>query len=148
MNSEIWQTALQLLARREHSTQELRRKLSAKGFAIPEIEAALTQLTQDKLLSEQRFIESFVQSRISKGYGPLQIQGQLYERGVERSLIEASLDSKAQHWYEHARRVHGKRFGEHLPSDYNERAKQARFLQQRGFTLDQINAVFKHREDE
>ena len=135
------------MSRREHSTEELRRKLSGKGCDSNQINDLLERLIRDKLLSEERFVESFIQSRIDKGVGPLLIQAQLHERGIDAALSADFLDVRNQQWRELAQSVQRKRFGEALPQNYNERAKQMRFLQQRGFTMEQINAAFKPDED-
>ena len=135
------------MSRREHSTEELRRKLSGKGCDSNQINDLLERLIRDKLLSEERFVESFIQSRIDKGVGPLLIQAQLHERGIDAALGADFLDVRNQQWRELAQSVQRKRFGEALPQNYNERAKQMRFLQQRGFTMEQINAAFKPDED-
>lgn len=136
-------TAVQLLSRREHSREELRRKLSLKGHATSAIESVLDSLERDNLLSNERFVEMFIKSRVSRGFGPLHIQAQLYERGVEAELIATSLNINDSAWREHARDVQCRRFGEQQPTNYPERARRMRFLQQRGFTVEQITAAFK-----
>ncbi len=145
---QAYNSAVNLLSRREHSTQELRRKLSGKGLEDSQLETLLERLTHDRLLSDERFVESFIQSRINKGAGPLLIQAQLHERGIDSTLAAEFLDVQAMQWRELARVVQHKRFGETQPQNYNERAKQMRFLQQRGFTMEQINAVFKPENDD
>ena len=127
---------------------ELRRKLSGKGLDNSELDDLLARLTRDSLLSDERFVESFIQSRVSKGVGPLLIQAQLHERGIDLMLSTEFLDVRASQWCELAQMVQQKRFGETLPQNYNERAKQMRFLQQRGFTMEQINAAFKPDDDD
>lgn len=142
MRADILQYSVSLLARREHSSLELQRKLLAKGFPEPLIEATLQRLAADKLLSDERFAEAYVQSRMNRGFGPLRIEAELRERGTPADLIKAWVTPNAQHWREQARVTWRKRFGRE-PKDYQERARQMRFLQQRGYTTDQINAVFK-----
>lgn len=147
MKPNIEATALGLLARREHSTHELRRKLHDKGFPDSEIDGALQRLARDKLLSDERYIESFIRARISKGYGPLLIQAQLQERGIARALAQECVAARAPHWLDDARRAQRKRFGA-APTDYQQRARQMRFLQQRGFTSEHINAAIRNDDDE
>ena len=142
----ILQRAIALLARREHSSHELHRKLLAKGFPEPLIEATLQQLSAGNLLSDERFAEAYVQSRMNKGFGPLRIEAELRERGTPAEAIKTWVTPNAQHWREQARTAWRKRFGRE-PKDYQERARHMRFLQQRGYTTDQINAVFKTQDD-
>lgn len=148
MTPSLRQTALNLLARREHSTAELRRKLTDKTFDSSDIETLLARLTQENLLSDERFTESFIQSRSNKGFGPLHIQGQLRERGIAATLIADSVKINAAHWRTAAKDARRKRFGRDPASDYRQRAQQGRFLQQRGFTMEQISAALKGIDDD
>jgi regulatory protein len=83
-----------------------------------------------------------VQTRRQRGYGPLRIQKEMRDKSVDGELIQRSLDAGDPQWVELSKQVRRKRFGDKLPSNYAERAKQARFLQYRGFTFDQIRCVF------
>ena len=129
---------MDLLARREHSVLELRRKLDKRGMSGELVEQALQGLVADGLLDENRFAESFVSSRISKGQGPVRMRGDLSERGLSGELIEQTLASTGCDWFELASQVRARRFGREAPGDYPERARQSRFLQYRGFTSEQI----------
>ncbi len=131
------------MARREHSTEELRFKLLSKGFESHELKGVLDGLRDEGLLSDQRFTEAFVSSRVRRGYGPLRIRAELNERGVNDALIAMFVDINGEVWQEQIKNVRNKRFGHQGPKDFKERAKQARFLQYRGFTSDQIRGVLK-----
>lgn len=137
--------AIGLLARREHSRLELRQKLLARGYEDPELESLLTDLATERLQSDTRFTEAYVYSRISKGFGPLRIQAELRERGIDDELVHRFLDRDSGDWFEHARQQWQKRFGK-APKDFKERARQARFLQGRGFSPQVIRSVLN--EDE
>lgn len=136
---------MNLLARREHSTRELKRKLKVLGMEGVEVDQALTALQEERLLSDERFVEMLVHSRVGKGQGPLRIQAELREHGVSDELVSAAVDIDDPQWYESIKEVRHKRFGASVPSTIKERAKQMRFLQYRGFTPEQIRAVFKSR---
>jgi regulatory protein len=133
---------MDFLARREHSEQELARKLSARGYAEDTVAETLAALVADRLLSNARFAEAFVHSRIQRGSGPQKIRAELRERGISDDLIDSSLDARADSWRELAREVRAKRFGSTRPADFRERSRQMRFLQQRGFSAGQIRDVF------
>lgn len=139
----IKQRALSLLARREHSRQELRLKLLRKGFSIEEIEPLLNTLQADNLLSDDRFIACFIRSRLRKGHGPLKICAELQNRGIDPTRIFANEEWLVAEWQEGANAVRIKRFGESAPTCRVEQSKQARYLQQRGFTADQIRKALK-----
>ncbi len=134
-------TAMNLLARREHSKKELQRKLVLRDFDEQTIDKVLSDLIQENLLSERRFAEAFVRSRINKGQGPLRIRRDLSERGVTDELIADYVNG--WQWLALAADARQKRFGNELPTDYKERARQIRFLQYRGFDSEQINGAMK-----
>ena len=131
------------LARREHGVQELTRKLISRGFDADPVEAAVSTLVSDGLLSDRRFTEAFVHSRFQKGSGPQKIHAELRQRGIDDSLISASMESVSEQWLQRVREVREKKFGSGLPRDFRERNRQMRFLQQRGFSSEQIYSVFK-----
>ena len=139
---QSYTTALRLLARREHSELELRHKLIGRSFTDTMVDAVVMQLADEGLLSDQRFAEVYARGRFERGYGPLRIRAELRERGVSGDLAEQNLAELSRSWVESASQQRSKRFGRQFPGDYRERAKQMRFLQQRGFTAEQIQAVF------
>jgi regulatory protein len=136
-------TAVELLARREHSRLELARKLAARGYPEATIGAVLDALERSGVLSAGRFIESFVRSRVARGQGPVRIRAELAQRGVEGERADELLGSQDIDWHEEVRAVRRKRFGTAPPRDFRERARQARFLQYRGFTADQVRAALE-----
>jgi len=142
------EAAVRLLARREHSARELQRKLAERGFESAAVAEALEGLAADGLLSDERFAEAFVGSRIERGSGPRRIQAELRERGITDELIARHVDFSDRQWRERAARVRRKRFGPALPGELRERSRQARFLQYRGFTAEQARAALNDTEDE
>ena len=136
-------TALELLARREHSRRELTRKLAARGFPDDIVSAALDELERTGALANARFTDSFVRSRIAKGQGPQRIRAELTQRGITDDEADGVLRAADVNWLETIRAVRAKRFGLELPRDYAERARQARFLQYRGFDAAQIRAALE-----
>jgi len=134
----LYQRAIRLLASREHSRLQLFRKLIDKGFDSEQVDIVLDLLAQQNLQSDERFTEDFIHSRINRGQGPIRIQAELRERGTSDELINEYLDFSDATWSELVDEVRRKRFGHALPEEYQTRAKQARFLQHRGFTSEQI----------
>lgn len=135
--------AMNLLARREHSELELRRKLASRGFEPALIDAAIASLLADRLLDDARFTEAYIRYRSSRGYGPVRIRQELKERGISDELLADHLDERDALWREQVAEVRNKRFSGESPADYKERARQARFLQYRGFTHEQIQRVLQ-----
>jgi regulatory protein len=140
---EIRQRALTLLAIREHSELELRRKLLTKGFPAEQIDTLLPLLIQENLLSNHRFLENYIRYRQQKGYGPIRIHAELNARGISEDMIEDHLNIADNAWLTSVRTVWRKRFKSVVPADSRARGQQQRFLQYRGFTLDQIDTIFQ-----
>ncbi len=140
--------ALQWLARREHSSLELHNKLLKKGCA-PEVAAqVIERLKAERLVSDERFVEALISARRRRGHGPVRVQQELEKKGIPREIAVQQLDPRGREWIELIQEVRQKKFGARPPKDYAERAKQARFLQYRGFTLDQIQHVLNARDIE
>ncbi|NNE37774.1 MAG: regulatory protein RecX [Gammaproteobacteria bacterium] len=135
--------AIGALTRREHSRKELTRKLRAKGYDLGLIEPLLDQLCQEGLQSDTRYADSYLFSRIQKGYGPVRLRHELRERGIDDSTIEYSLDNLDIDWIQRVMEVREKKFGTQIPKDYKEQAKESRFLQYRGFTSEQIRILYQ-----
>ncbi|RON39636.1 recombination regulator RecX [Pseudomonas brassicacearum] len=141
----VRRTAMDLLARREHGRVELTRKLRQRG-ALPEmIDTALDRLTEEGLLSESRYLESFVSYRSRSGYGPLRIREELSQRGLQRTDIELALRESGINWQEQLEETWRRKFSGHLPIDARERAKQGRFLSYRGYSMEMISRLFSGR---
>ncbi|MCW8156874.1 recombination regulator RecX [Stutzerimonas stutzeri] len=138
----VRRAAMDLLARREHGRVELARKLRQRGAPPDLIEQALDRLCEQGLLSESRYLESFVRSRANAGYGPLRIREELAQRGLPRADIEQALRDSGFDWNEQLRELWQRKFGQ-LPADAKERAKQGRFLSYRGYSLELISRLLR-----
>ena len=134
--------AMDLLSRREHSRKQLCAKLSQRGFENDEITAALDKLQCENLLNDSRFAESYVNQRIQRGYGPVRIRQELGERGITADLIQLHMDSIEQNWSDLMREQRVKKYGAEIPQDFKEKMKQARFLQNRGFSPESVMRLF------
>lgn len=130
-----------MLTRREHAAAELAGKLRERGFAADEVDAEIERLAAAGLQSDERFAESYVNSRLERGDGPLRLRAGLRERGIDDILIERMLEPLSDGWEQRAREVATRRFGAGAPADWKERAKRARFLQGRGFPADIVRRV-------
>ena len=134
--------ALSYLSRREHHRAELQSKLSrskAPNEAI--VEAVLDRLEAEGLLSDMRYIESFITSRIGKLYGPVRIKMELLQKKLNPESVEQILSESDTDWQHNARICLQKRFPQ-KPVNAQELAKQQRFLRQRGYSEDTIRAAF------
>ena len=133
--------AMDFLARREYGQTELIKKLANKGYNRSIAEQAVVKLSGEGLQSDQRFADSFIQSRINQGKGPVRVRLDLGQRGVDDATIEYALEQTRADWRELARDARRKKFGSRKPADFKVKAKQMRFLQYRGFESDHIQAA-------
>lgn len=143
----VRRAAMDLLARREHSRVELTRKLRQRGAAVEMIDTALERLSEEGLLSDERFLECFIRSRANAGIGPLRIRDELNQRGLPRAAVEQALAAGAIDWAGNLRELWRRRFAS-LPADARERAKQGRFLLQRGFAHEAVNRLLRGADDD
>lgn len=146
--AEIRLAAMNLLARREHSRLELVRKLKGRVDDQELLDEALDRLVEDKLLDDERFCEAFVRMRANGGYGPVRVRAELKEKGVRDELISQYMAQHEADWYEQARQVFEKKYGLNPDTDAKSRAKQQRFLAQRGFSFEQIKSSLAGIEEE
>lgn len=131
-------SAIRLLARREHATAEIKRKLKFRGYDDELASEVVDDLTQQRLLSDERFAEMFVRSRAERGQGPVRLRAELRQLKLTAELIEARIKSANVDWTSLAKDIRQRKFGLSIAKIPAERAKQMRFLQYRGFTADQI----------
>lgn len=137
--NELRQRAVRLLARREHTRAELTRKLAAHGTP-EEIETVLNELAHTGLQSDVRFAESYVRSQMAR-LGAARLRQTLRTKGIATELIETQVVDLPEEM-ERARVIWLKKFAT-PPADTREWAKQARFLQGRGFSAEVIRKLLK-----
>ena len=139
---------LRVLAAREYSRSELTRKLTRQGVSAEQAAVVVERLATSALQSDARFVESFVHSRIERGYGPVWIRQALLERGIASADVSTALDQPRAFWVEQGRRVLRKRFGpDSVPDDRSAWARMARFIAQRGFPADVVAAALAGADD-
>ena len=134
--SKCYSAGLKMLMRREHSRLELFQKLQTKGFDVDVVNNSISKLVEQNYQSDDRFSEEFIQMRFNQGKGPVKIASELKMRGIN------TFDLSVFDWFQLAKEIRQRKFGDLYSLDFKETAKQKRFLQSRGFTLDQINQAF------
>ena len=128
--------ALGLLARREHSRTELKRKLSPKVEEGEDLESLLDDLVARGWLSDQRFVEQAVRAK-ARRMGASRIAHDLRSKGVDESLIAVAVATIRPGEASSMKDLWSRRFGD-PPANSTEKARQVRFLQARGFGLEAI----------
>lgn len=127
------------LARREHSACELRKKLQRFDL-YEQTEILIRELIEQNAQSDQRFAEQIGRVRFSAGKGPTVLQHELNQHHVDPVIVEEVMSAYEGQWARLAEEVRRKKFGVEMPEDYKQWARQARFLQQRGFTPAEIRS--------
>ncbi|MCS2152457.1 recombination regulator RecX [Scandinavium goeteborgense] len=149
--------AIRILAMRDHSEKELRRKLVApvltkKGpepiDAPPEeVDKVVAWCIESNYLDDVRFTRQFIASRGRKGYGPARIRQELNQKGIGRTDIDQAMYECEIDWMELARGQAQRKYGEPLPTVFAEKVKVQRFLLNRGYLMEDIQQIWRNVAD-
>jgi regulatory protein len=129
--------AVEQLARRDFASGELAAKLVEKGYAPEVVAAVVAELAAEGVVNDERYASNYVAYHAGRGQGPQRIRQDLRALGVDAALIESALESGPD-FRVLARQVRVRKFGAEPPEAWAEQARQARFLQYRGFSSDHI----------
>ncbi|TXH23943.1 MAG: recombination regulator RecX [Elusimicrobia bacterium] len=147
MDRDLRARALRLLARREHSTQELATKLAGHAESSGQLSTLLDDLSAASLLSDERYAATRVASRAVR-FGNARVAYELRQQGVAEELVSNAL-AGAENELVRARRVWRKRFGERpVAGDATEYARQFRFLAGRGFSAETVARLLRAEADD
>ncbi|HZM33279.1 MAG TPA: recombination regulator RecX [Burkholderiales bacterium] len=133
--------ALRLLARREHSRDELARRLSPYAESAESLRGLLRELEGGGQLSNERFAESRARV-LARKYGPARIRQDLRAKGVAADVVAVVIGTDE---LERARGILARRYRT-APRSREERARRARFLHGRGFSADIIHRLLLREE--
>jgi regulatory protein len=128
---------LDALARRDHASGDLRRKLLDKGYESAVVDPLIERLSEEKLVDDGRYMENFVAYHAARGHGPNRVRADLRRIDMHGEQVEACIEAYPD-WIVQLRRARQKKFGSSLPSNYADRQRQTRYLGYRGFTGAQI----------
>jgi len=137
--------ALQALARREFSRAELQAKLTPHVTETDDVGMLLDDLEKRGWLSDARALEQTVRIRSAR-FGTQRIAHELRQKGISDELISAAIPQMKEGELDAARAVWQRKFAT-PPQDQKEKAKQVRFLQSRGFSMDIIFKVMRIEEE-
>jgi regulatory protein len=146
--------AMDLLARREHSAEELRQKLqkrfSKRDVPRDTVESVVEQLTVEGLQCDRRYAESLIRQAIIRGYGPRYIESLLKQKRVDdpRQVLAAVVEVGEIDWFERADSVYSKKYHREVSMEdwddlQRERARRVRFMQHRGFDIDHFHHLIE-----
>ncbi|TQV81506.1 regulatory protein RecX [Aliikangiella coralliicola] len=131
--------AARLLGVREYARRTLNQKLLTKGYTEEEADEVMAYLVQHNWISDERFCESFVRSKAARGQGLTRIRAELYQHGIEQSLIDEVVELQDICWQQLCDETAAKKavvVG--ISNEPRSRAKLERFLRYRGFSSEQI----------
>lgn len=142
--------ALELLAGRDHSRLELRKKLASRGYAEKSLEDALEKLSAQGLINDEKFAAGWVASALRSGRGiGAKLLVDLQQRGVARetarqAISAASAENPAE---QVLAAIVARRFAsfDDETATQKERQRVYSFLQRRGFSLSSIISYFRNK---
>ncbi len=126
-----------MLSRREYSVYQLKTRFRRMA-PEEEIETAIQRLIENNAQSDFRFAEMICRARFNSGKGPVKIVHELSQNQVDSVIVETVMAAYQNRWHDLADSVRIRKFGRKPPPSYTEWARQARFLQQRGFGAEYI----------
>lgn len=139
--SLIYNKALDIISRREHSEKEIREKLYKKFNDHKLSELVVTSLIEKGLVNDHRFAEMYIIARKRKGFGPKKIAYELLAKGVSDNISSQALNEEGG-WRIAALNAFNKKYKSGKADNFKELNKQKIFLQNRGFTFEEIDSVF------
>ncbi|HSU78334.1 MAG TPA: recombination regulator RecX [Burkholderiales bacterium] len=139
---ELKVRALRYLMRREHSRAELARKLAPYAGSAESLAQVLEELAGREQLSDERYAEARTH-RLSRKYGAAKIRHDLRAHGVADAVVDRV---SAEGELERARLILAKKYRQ-PPTTREDKARRARFLQGRGFSMDVIQRLVLRAED-
>ena len=139
--SDVYNKALDLLSRREHSQKEIKLKLQKKFKNSEEIYEVIEKLAANNIINDTRFTEHYLNSRKRRGFGSKKISYELLSKGINESIIDSVL-SNMDDWKELAKKEFNKKYKDGPSDDFKIRSKQKNFLLNRGFSFEEIESVF------
>ena len=137
----IYNKALDLISRREHSQKEIKKKLLMRYDNDDLIDSVIDKLISNNLINNHRFAELYVLNRKRKGFGPRKIFYELIDKGINDSISDEII-SQEEDWEVVAKKTFAKKFKDGPSSDIKIKNKQKVFLQNRGFSFKEIESVF------
>ena len=139
--SLIYNKALDIISRREYSEKEIRDKLYKKFNDHKVSELVITSLIEKGLVNDHRFAEMYIIARKRKGFGPKKIAYELLAKGVSDDISSQALNEEGG-WRIAALNAFNKKYKNGIADNFKEMNKQKIFLQNRGFTFEEIDSVF------
>jgi len=134
--------ALNYLSRRDYSRAALALKLQRKGATTAEVAAVLDWCSAQNYLNEERFLLMILRNRCNQGYGYRYILQECRQHQLTEQQLDAVIAAEAIDWWQLAKQAYQKKYADKAIADYQDKVKRMAYLQRRGFSSEQIRAVF------
>ncbi|WP_249199141.1 recombination regulator RecX [Photobacterium sp. GJ3] len=132
------EAAVGYLSRRDHAERELQQKLKMRGYSEQDVQEAIDFCQDYQWLDDARYAAMAVRNGVTKGWGKLRIQQEMKMKGVHELCIKQALADAEVDWFEQAKSVAQRKFGNQPMDTPKEKARRLRFMQSRGFDFEQI----------
>ena len=132
---DLYDQAVTLLAKRDYASGEIKQCLKRYSSDEDSINSVMDRLISHHYLDDSRLIEKEIKKQLAKRHGPSRVKQEVRLKGLELLAIEQALEDLDVDWFELAEELRIKKFGDELPKDPKEKAKQIRYLQYRGHTM-------------
>jgi len=134
-------SALASLSMREHSIKELTDKLTRKEYEPQNIEIVIKECLGFNYLNDQRFAEIYCRSRAKKGFGPVKINMELKQKGIDTVMSQVALEQDELNFDTVIKAIYNKKFKDAPIKDFKDKAKRQNYLYQRGFDMELIKGI-------
>jgi len=138
--------ALGYLSRRDYSCAALSLKLHRKGASAADITEVLAWCREQNYLNEERFLHMLVRNRCQQGYGYRALLQECRQHQLTEQQLQAVVAAEEIDWWQLARQAYNKKFADKAIKDYQDKLKRMAYLQRRGFSSEQIRAVFNQND--
>ena len=138
----LYDLAVDLLAKRDYSSGDLRRYLSQKG-GKDDVEIVMNTLLSHHRLDDYSLAEKEINKQINKLHGISRIKQELRQKGLDPLVIEQAIENTDVDWVDLCLQAKEKKFGDKLPKNQSDKAKMIRYLQYRGHTMSAIMECIK-----
>lgn len=136
--NELYNYAITLLAKKDYSSGRLSSLLSKLTEKEEYVERVVRRLSDSHYINDTQLINNLIDKHIKKLHGPTRIKQEIRQKGFPQELIDQKIEESGIDWYSMAKEARIKKFSDTPPSEQKEKAKQIRYLQYKGFSMDMI----------
>lgn len=145
---DVRNRALTLVAKREYNSHTLSTKLTQLGAPTDHIDTVLSDFIERRWIDETRYCELFIRAQLNKGHGLMRIKQEAQQKGIPSDVLNKELGTLEIDWFQLAREAYNRRFLNKPIADIKDKQKRIRYIQYRGFSMEETLAAMQVSEDE